>query len=55
MKVYEVELGGIKHTMQLSDEDAARYGNAVEVKAKAAKPANKAAKPGAKSEADEVL
>lgn len=40
MKIYEVELNGIKHTMQLSAEDAKRYPNATEVKA-AEQPANK--------------
>lgn len=29
MKQYVVTIGGIEHTMQLSDEDAARYGDAV--------------------------
>jgi hypothetical protein len=28
MKEYTVEIGGIEHTMQLSDEDAKRYGDA---------------------------
>ncbi len=47
MKVYEVEIGGVKHTVQLSDEDAKAYGDAaVEVKEggasnKSRTPANK--------------
>lgn len=33
MKTYEVEIGGLTHTMQLTDEDAKAYGDkAVEVK-----------------------
>lgn len=32
MKVYEVELNGIKHRLQLSAEDAKRYPKATEVK-----------------------
>lgn len=40
MKDYEVTINGIVHTMQLSKEDAERYGDsAVEVKQTA--PANK--------------
>ena len=39
---YEVTIGGVPHTMLLSDEDAARYGQAAQKKA-APKPANKAA------------
>ena len=42
MKLYNVTVGGIVHTMQLDDEDAAKYGDAaVEVK-QAAPAANKA-------------
>lgn len=42
MKEYTVTIGGIEHTMQLTAEDAKRYGdNAVEKKAAEA-PANKA-------------
>lgn len=42
MKTYEVEINGIKHTVQLDAEDAERYGEAaVEVKAVKA-PQNKA-------------
>lgn len=33
MKVYTVKINGLEHTLQLSDEDAERYGKAaVEVK-----------------------
>ena len=48
MKLYEVNLGGgIKTTMQLDAQDAARYGKrANEVKAAPA-PANKGGKPAA--------
>ena len=28
MKVYEVEISGVKHTLQLSDEDAKKYPDA---------------------------
>lgn len=31
MKVYTVTIGGIEHTMQLSDEDAKRYGDAAKL------------------------
>lgn len=41
MKEYTVTIGGIDHTVQLSDEDAKRYGDAAKVK-QADKPANKA-------------
>lgn len=48
-KAYTVTIGGLPHTLLLSDEDAARYGKAaVEVKEKP-KPANKARKPRDKS------
>lgn len=48
-KEYVVHIGGIPHTLLLSDSDAARYGKAaVLVKAKAA-PSNKAVKPANKS------
>jgi len=40
MKEYIVDIGGLEHTMLLSDEDAKRMG-ATEVK-QAEKPANKA-------------
>ncbi len=40
MDEYTVTIGGVEHTMLLTDEDAKRYGPAA-VKA-AAKPANKA-------------
>lgn len=41
MKEYEVTINGIVHTMQLTAEDAERYGeDAVEVKG-GSKPANK--------------
>lgn len=39
---YEVIIGGVPHTMLLTDEDAARYGRAAQKKAAKA-PANKAA------------
>lgn len=39
---YVVIIGGVPHTMLLTDEDAARYGQAAQKKA-APKPANKAA------------
>jgi hypothetical protein len=49
LKLYEVNIGGRVHTMRLSAEDAARYGDdAVEAKAKAA-PANKAKAPANKA------
>lgn len=44
MKTYEVDINGISHTLQLSDEDAKRYGKAA-VEVKAAVPKNKAAQP----------
>lgn len=28
MKLYTVTIGGVEHTVQLSDEDAKRYGDA---------------------------
>lgn len=41
MKIYEVEINGLKHTLQLDAADAERYGDrAVEVK-QAPAPANK--------------
>lgn len=41
MKEYEVIIGGLRHTLQLTDEDAQRIGaTPVEVK-QAPKPANK--------------
>ena len=43
LKEYEVTLGGVAHTMQLSDEDADRLGvKAVDVPNKQSTPANKA-------------
>lgn len=42
IKEYEVNINGIRHTLQLTEEDAERIG-ATEVKAKT--PANKAAAP----------
>lgn len=48
-KEYTVSIGNLPHTMMLSDEDAARYGDAaVLVKAKVA-PTNKAVKPANKA------
>lgn len=47
MKKFKVNIRGIEHTMQLTDEDAKRL-DAVEIKkpeAKKAAPANKSAKP----------
>lgn len=43
MKEYKVVIGGVEHTMQLSDEDAKRYGDdATPVGTKqASAPANK--------------
>lgn len=40
MKEYEVEINGIKHTMQLTAEDAERYGEDA-VLVKQAAPSNK--------------
>lgn len=42
MRVYEVKIGGIPHTMQLSDEDAERYGA---TEHKAPKKAHRKSKP----------
>ena len=39
MDEYEVEIGGIKHTMQLDKDDVERYGDRAKKAAKA--PANK--------------
>ena len=44
MKQYEVTIDGIKHTLQLSAEDAKKYASAKEVKAADA-PANKSRTP----------
>lgn len=44
IKEYEVNINGIKHNLQLTEEDAERIG-ATEVKAAKAAPANKAATP----------
>lgn len=50
VKQYEVEIGGVVHTLQLDAEDVKRYPGAKEVTAKAADaPANKARKPANKS------
>ena len=47
-KEYVVDIGGIPHTILLTDEDAERYGDkATPVKAK--QPANKSRKPANKS------
>ncbi|WP_157079050.1 hypothetical protein [Herbiconiux solani] len=44
LKQYDVEINGINHTLQLSDEDVKQYKNAKEVKAKQAPaPQNKQA------------
>lgn len=59
MDTYEVDVAGIKHTMQLDAEDAKRYGNRakkVTVKGapatkQAAAPANKSATPTASKDA----
>lgn len=40
MKDYEVTINGIVHTMQLTTEDAERYGDSA-VEVKQSKPANK--------------
>lgn len=42
---YTVEIGGLEHTVLLSEEDAKRYPDAKPVAAKSVKPANKAAAP----------
>lgn len=39
LKEYEVSIAGMKHTLQLSDEDAKKYKGAKEIK----RPANKQA------------
>jgi hypothetical protein len=51
MKDYTVLIGGLEHTLTLSEADAKRYGVWVEAKSehKAVKPANKAAAPRNKS------
>lgn len=46
---YEVEINGLPHTIQLTDEDAARLGLSVPEQ-KARVPKNKAAKPAVKSD-----
>lgn len=52
-KEYRVEIGGVAHTMLLSEADAERYGDKVtgvsKTGAKAAEPKNKARKPANKS------
>lgn len=40
MKEYEVEINGVKHTMQLTAEDAERFGESARL-VKQAAPANK--------------
>ena len=47
---YEVEVGGIKHTMQLDKEDVERYGDRAKKAAKA--PANKGGRAPANKAAD---
>lgn len=43
MKEYTVTIAGLEHTMQLNDDDAARYGDAAKpVSSKAADKPNKA-------------
>lgn len=48
-KEYTVTIGGLAHTLLLSDEDAARYGEAAVAVKERPKPANKARKPRNKS------
>lgn len=48
MKSYTVEIGGVQHTLQLSDEDAKRYGDRA-VAVKQAEPSNKSRQPANKS------
>jgi hypothetical protein len=43
LKQYEIEINGIKHTVQLRPDDVEHYPNAVEVKVGV--PANKAVTP----------
>lgn len=47
-KAYSVEIGGIAHTMRLSEADAERYGDKAR-EVKAAEPKNKSRKPANKS------
>lgn len=50
MRIYKIVIGGLEHTVQLSDEDAERYGKAaVEVKQTPA-PANKARRAATKAD-----
>ena len=42
LKEYTVTIGGVEHTMQLSDEDAKRYGDAATA-AKSSTASNKSA------------
>lgn len=46
-KLYDVDVNGVKHTLKLSDEDAESYkeqfGDKIQPKSKARRPANKAA------------
>jgi hypothetical protein len=48
MDEYEIEINGVPHTVQLSDEDAKRYGDAA-TPTKGKQPANKSRKPANKS------
>lgn len=54
MREYEVKIGGISHTMQLADEDVARFGGiehkAPKVAARKAAPKAKPAVPGDESD-----
>lgn len=50
MDEYEVEIGGIKHTMQLDKDDVERYGDRAKKAAKA--PANKGGRAPANKAAD---
>lgn len=46
LEEYEIEVGGITHTVQLSPDDVERYGEAAKrVERKAAQPSNKSAQP----------
>ncbi len=41
LKEYTVNIGGVEHTMQLSEEDAKRYGDAAKAASKSSTPSNK--------------
>ena len=43
-KPYTVNIGGVEHTLLLTEEDAARYGDAA-VQTKAVSPSNKSSTP----------